>query len=250
MKLLRLSLCLWAAFVDAWRGRGLATNAVMTPGETSHGTASLDGTAAIATKNYLVVRGADDRHFKVPGAVTDVPLGILLNDELGTTEVDAVKKNIALFGLWPDTLPGVAAAAIAVDAWVVPDLATPGRVKALPATPGTYWAVGKSRFTVANAGDPVSIVHCTPFQVEVGAGGKVIFFGTHTWAGGAATTDAKAIAGLLSTDVVTATLRARGASETLVLAVPTADTLTFTLSANGANGSTKIDYAVHRAVGS
>jgi hypothetical protein len=130
----------------------------------------LDGTAAIATKNYVVVRGADDRHFKLVSAVGDLPLGILLNDEIATDEVDVVKKNIALFGLWPESLPAVAEAAIDVDAWLTPGVGTLGRVKALPATPGIYWVIGKSRFTVGAAGDPVSIAHCVPFQVRVGIG--------------------------------------------------------------------------------
>jgi len=157
----------FAAIADALRGRALATNVVFTPQQTSHGTVSLDGTAAIATKNYVVVRGADDRHFKIPSAATDVPLGILLNDEIATDEVDVVKKNIALFGLYPESLPAVAEAAIAVDALLVQGVGTPGRVKTLPGTTGTYFVIGRSRFTVANAGDPVSIAHCLPYAVVV-----------------------------------------------------------------------------------
>jgi hypothetical protein len=162
---------IYCALVDTrLRGRLLATNVVFTPQQTSHGTVSLDGTEAIATKNYVVVRGADDRHFKAVSVVTDVPLGILLNDEIAADEVDVVKKNIALFGLWPESLPGVAEAAIAVDAWLTPGVGTLGRVKALPTTPGIYWVIGRSRFTVASAGDPVSIAHFVPFQVKVGIG--------------------------------------------------------------------------------
>src|SRR4051794_40410791 len=122
----------FAAIGDSLRGRTLATNVVFTPQQTSHGTVSLDATAVIATKNYVVCRGADDRHFKVGTLVTDVPLGVLLNDEVTSGEVDVMPKSIALFGLYPESLPAVAAAAIAVDAELVIDLATPGRVKALP----------------------------------------------------------------------------------------------------------------------
>lgn len=164
-----------SAIANSLRGRGLATNVVFTPQQTSHGTVTLDGTAAIATKNYVVVRGADDRHFKLVSAVTDVPLGILLNDEIATDEVDVVPKNIALFGLWPESLPAVAEAAIAVDAWLTPGVGTLGRVKTLPVTTaGTYWVIGKSRFTVAAAGDPVSIAHCVPFQVTIGQQAEVV----------------------------------------------------------------------------
>lgn len=158
---------LFALLGHRLRGRALATNIVFTPQQTSHGTVSLDGTAAIATKNYVVCRGADDRHFKVGTLITDVPLGVLLNDEIETAEVDVTKKNIALFGLYPESLPAVAAAAIAVDALLVIDLATPGRVKTLPAAAATYLVIGRNRFTVANAGDPVSIAHCVPYTVVV-----------------------------------------------------------------------------------
>ncbi len=153
--------------MDSVRGRALAINAAMTPHETSRGTSSLDATAAIATKNYVVCRGADDRHCKVGTLVGDVPLGVLLNDEVAADEVDVVKKHIALFGVYPETLPAVAAAAIAVDAEVVIDLATPGRVKTLPVVGGTYLVIGRNRFTVAAAGDPVSLVHCVPRAVVV-----------------------------------------------------------------------------------
>lgn len=155
------------ALSDRLFGRGLAYNAVMTPNECRDGVASLHGTAAIATKNYVVVRGADDQHFKIGSAVTDVPLGILLNDEIATDEVDVIKKSIALFGVYQGTLPGVAEAAIDVDALLTPGVGTFGRVKALPTTPGVYWVIGKSRTTVASAGDPVSIVHCVPYKVLV-----------------------------------------------------------------------------------
>jgi len=168
----------FALIAHRLRGRTLATNVVFTPQQTSHGTASLDGTAAIATKNYVVVRGADDRHFKLVSAVGDVPLGILLNDEIATDEVDVVKKNIALFGLWPESLPAVAEAAIAVDDWLTPGVGTLGRVKTLPTVAGVYWVIGKSRFTVAAAGDPVSIAHCVPFKVVVATSGTVKAGGT------------------------------------------------------------------------
>jgi hypothetical protein len=75
---------------------------------------------------------------------------------------------------------------------------------------------------------------------------EVVFSGTRSWAGGAAATDALTLTGLKATDIVNATLRARASTETLVLAVPTTNTLTFTLSANGTNTTTKIDYKVLR----
>lgn len=162
----RLFFLLGLAFVamgDRLRGRALAINTVMTPNESRDGVQSLHGTAAIATKNYVVTRGADDQHFKLVSSVNDVPLGILLNDEIAADEVDVVKKDIALFGVYQGTLPAVAEAAIAVDAELTPGVGTFGRVKTLPTAAGSYMVIGRSRFTVAAAGDPVSIVHCVPY---------------------------------------------------------------------------------------
>ena len=162
-RLLFLLSVAFAALSDGLRGRALATNAIMTPNQCRDGVATLHGTAAIATKNYVVVRGADDQHFKIGTSVNDVPLGILINDEIATAEVDFVKKGVALFGSYQGTLEGVAEAAIAVDAELTPGVGTFGRVKTLPATTGSYMVIGRSRTTVASAGDPVSIVHCVPY---------------------------------------------------------------------------------------
>lgn len=71
--------------------------------------------------------------------------------------------------------------------------------------------------------------------------------GVYSWNGGSATTGSKTITGLLSTDIVVATLAARASTETLVLAVAAAGQINFTLSANGTNTTTKINYVVYRA---
>ncbi len=78
----------------------------------------------------------------------------------------------------------------------------------------------------------------------------VVAAGIHAWAGGAAATDSIAVAGLEATDIVQATLVARAAAETLVLAANDAgnDQIDLTLSANGTNGTTKVAYSVLRAV--
>lgn len=79
---------------------------------------------------------------------------------------------------------------------------------------------------------------------------RVFAAGIHAWAGGAAATDSIAVAGLEPTDIVQATLVARAAAETLVLAANDAgnDQIDLTLSANGTNGTTKVAYSVLRAV--
>lgn len=78
--------------------------------------------------------------------------------------------------------------------------------------------------------------------------GRVFATGIHEWAGGTATTDSIAVTGLLATDIVLCTLTARAATETLVLAVNDAanDQIDLTLSANGTNATTKVNYVVLR----
>ena len=159
-----------ATLGDRLQGRALAVNddAVFTPFESSRGTESLDANVPIAFRNAVVKTQPDnDRIFAPVNAATDIPRGILLNDQVLALEVGSVRKQVAIFGLYPDTLPAVAAGPIAVNVEVVADLTTPGCVRALPTAPGTYVVFGRSRFNVAAAGDPVSVVHCVPRVVVV-----------------------------------------------------------------------------------
>ena len=160
-----------AALGDRLQGRALAINddAVFAPNEAAHGTESLDAdaNALVSFRNAVVVIGSDDRHFTLPAAATDIPRGILVNDTVDAGEPGNIRKNVAIFGVHPGTLPAVAAAPIAVNAELVADLGTPGYVKTLPTAAGTYVVFGRSRFTVATAGDPVSIIHGVPHVVTV-----------------------------------------------------------------------------------
>ena len=158
-----------ATLSDRLQGRALAINddATFTPFESSRGTESLDADVAVGFRNAVVKTGSDDRHFALPTGAGDIPRGVLLNDEVPAAEVGVVRKQVAIFGVYRDTLPGVASGAIAVNAEVVADLSTPGYVRALPAAAGTYVVFGRARFNVAAAGDPVSIVHCVPRVVVV-----------------------------------------------------------------------------------
>lgn len=158
-----------ATLGDRLQGRALAINddATFTPFESSRGTESLDADVAVSFRNAVVKTGSDDRHFALPTSAGDIPRGVLLNDEVPTEEVGVVRKQVAIFGVYPDTLPAVAAGAIVVNAEVVADLVTPGRVRVLPTASGTYVVFGRSRFSVAAAGDPVSLVHCVPRLVVV-----------------------------------------------------------------------------------
>ena len=71
--------------------------------------------------------------------------------------------------------------------------------------------------------------------------------GIYSWNGGAATAGHKTISGLLTTDVVVATLHSQGAAELLQKASAAAGQINFTLDANGTDGTTKINYVVYRA---
>jgi hypothetical protein len=145
------------------RGRALATNAVLTPSETSRGTQSSIPDTAISFFNALVKLGATDREFTPVTAATDIPLGILMNDLVTTGDIGSgVPKVVALLGLYAESLPGVASGAIAAGAEVVADIVTPGYVKQLPSSGGPYVVFGRARRAVVNAGDPVSIIHCVP----------------------------------------------------------------------------------------
>lgn len=54
------------------------------------------------------------------------------------------------------------------------------------------------------------------------------------------------VSGVLSTDIVVATILAQANTVSIIKAVPTTNTLTFTLSGNGGAG-TSIQYVVYRA---
>jgi hypothetical protein len=163
---------LWALFAAVF-SRPLAINATpLTPMETSHGTESLDAdSGAIAIKNAVVKKGSDDRHFAVAAAQADIPYGVLLNDQVDSGEEGVIKKSIAVFGLYPESLPCVSdgSGTIALTDRVVVSAAggaAAGKVKKLPATTGTFHVIGRPRFAVAATdGDPVSLIHCTPYVV-------------------------------------------------------------------------------------
>ncbi len=158
-----------ATLGDRLQGRALAFNddAVMTPFESSRGTESLDADGTVAFRNAVVTLGSDDRHFRLPAAAADIPRGVVLNDQVDPGEPGTIRKQVAIFGLYPETLPGVAAGAIPANAELVADLTTPGYVKALPTAAGSYVVFGRARFAVASAGDPVSIIHTLPRTVTV-----------------------------------------------------------------------------------
>ena len=77
----------------------------------------------------------------------------------------------------------------------------------------------------------------------------VVYAGEHTTVGGGVA-EAKTLAGVLATDIVLAAISFTGTTpRTLIKAVPTTDTLTFTFSGDPNTGTAhKIMYAILRAV--
>lgn len=210
----------------------VAANTTYDPTLNMHGTVVRTNDAAITTRHLLWKQGATAGGIAICGAA-DTPLGTVDNEESGTGKPQTVfllgkggcKKMVASETMATLGVPVYAAAngKIALTGSV-----QVGTLQSAASGDGAIVIVNDANCALARSHHP-------------------IFAGTHSWAGGSATTDAKTLTGLLATDVVVCTLRARASTETLVLAVPTSDTLTFTLGANGTNTTTKIDYAVFRA---
>jgi len=97
--------------------------------------------------------------------------------------------------------------------------------------------------TAAATGDQIRVKYLAPNRNLT-----VMACGVHVWAGGAATTDSISVPGLLATDVVLATLTLKSGTQYLVSAVnnAAADTIDIILSANGANTTCALSYAVLR----
>lgn len=141
---------------------------VQLPIESTRGTESLFADAAIAFPFALVKTGSDDRHVAATANVADIPRGVVMHDTVSSDDVaNGIKKTVAILGMYPETLPVPASAPIAAGAQVVADPANPGQVKQLPAVAGTYIVVGRARFAVVTAGDPVSLIHQVPVAVTI-----------------------------------------------------------------------------------
>lgn len=113
--------------------------------------------AVVATRYLIAKPGTDENHVGICG-VNDIPKGIF------TDEAEAAEDSVAvaLFGMHKDGALGIASAAIAVDAFVVP--AANGKLRTLPATTGTYYIIGRCTKAAGADGDKVEFVPCFPTQ--------------------------------------------------------------------------------------
>ena len=93
--------------------------------------------AAIAARYLLVKNGTDANHIALTG-VSDIPLGIAVDEATAAEEGVAV----ALFGLHERGAIGVASGAIAAGDLLV--AGATGFVRTLPATTGSYNIIGRA----------------------------------------------------------------------------------------------------------
>lgn len=118
-------------------------------------------------KNVAVVRGSADASFKVPTADNELPLGICMNDEYRAdnlrqpliTSFAGTDVGIELHGIGDVTADGDVSFGDRVY------ITIGGKVKTVPATPGTYNVLGIAE-TSATDGNLVSI-KINPHQVVV-----------------------------------------------------------------------------------
>lgn len=205
--------------------------------EGTHATGKLNkrADAAITTRHLLYKVGTDIDHIAVAGA-TDLALGTV-DDEVATADIGDTLVTVNLLGKGGGTKRMVASEAITAGARVYQ--AAGGKV----ASTGTR-CVGRALIAAAADGDPIEVDDQPALPNP--AGRQLVYAGIHTWAGGAGTTNAATVTGTLTSDEIIATPIAVAGAGLLQKAVPTADTVTFTTSANFANGD-KIAYQVWRA---
>ena len=183
----------FVAFVDALKGRALATNAVMTPN--GNGGRHARRSRPMPRSTFVNALRHQDRnersgvHRCHGQQLRSADRRRAARYSLDAADVTAgTVKNIALFGLYPESIPAVAsAAAITVGDRLVLDIATPGRVKTLPATgrdlldhrhraaPNTPWPM-----PAIPSRSSTSLPH-----VKSRPAYKKLFGGIHAWAGGA-----------------------------------------------------------------
>lgn len=118
--------------------------------------------AAIGTRYLLVKIGSDASHVALCGAA-DVPLGVATDEPAAAEE----GVSVNLLGVQQECQIGIASAAIAAGAWIVP--AADGKLRTLPAGAGTYHIIGRALKAAAADGDDVEFIPCFPTQRVVEA---------------------------------------------------------------------------------
>lgn len=127
----------------------------------------LKADAAQSTRHLVVKSGSDADHFAV-GTAADEPLGICA-DEPSAAEEPA---TVALFGVTPGTLLGVASEEITAGQDVY--CAANGKLQNRPAVAGSYWKVGKAITGASGDGVQFEFAHHRPVRVSILANNAVL----------------------------------------------------------------------------
>lgn len=217
------------------RNRGCVRLANIAEGVHKEGRLNKLADAAITTRFLLYKSGTDADHIAVAGA-TDLAIGTV-DDEVATADIADTYVALNLLGRGNGTKRMVANAAVTAFSRVYQ--AAAGKV-----APSGTRCVGVALTAAAADGDVIEVMDVahTPSL----AGYSMVYSGLRIWAGGVATTENFAVAGVLATDLVLGTWNLVAGAPTAFKIVPTADLLTITTSANQANGD-KYAYFVFRA---
>lgn len=121
----------------------------------------------LVSRRYLLAKtGSDDRHAAVCGA-GDVPIGVFTDEAEQAGEL----IDVVLLATASETLLGHAAESIATGSFLVP--AASGGLRALPASPGSYYIVGRA-LQSAEADGRVVFVPSFPTLRVVGSQGSTL----------------------------------------------------------------------------
>ena len=160
--------CLVAMIIGAMLARRFGKRLACNQAPSVYNTTNLSilVSTALADRHSLV-KYVDATHANPPTLVGDIPIGFIRDDSVDALDVDTIVKSVALLGQHTGTLRGVAGAAIVLNAQLVADLATPGRVKTLPVAAGTYQVIGRANSAASAAGDVIEIRHHMPISIVV-----------------------------------------------------------------------------------
>jgi hypothetical protein len=120
-------------------------------GRHANGVINRKADAAITERYRIVKVGSDANHIAITTAITDIPLGVCL-DEPAAAETNCAVQLLNASG---GTVLMRAAAAIANNDLL--EATANGRVQTLTVTTGTHYCVGRALASAANAGDPVEV---------------------------------------------------------------------------------------------
>jgi hypothetical protein len=243
--------------------------------------------AAITTRHLLYKVGSDASHIAVSGA-SDLPIGTIADEATAAEELVAVqllgkkgtKRMVASEAINAGALVyaaasgkvattgtqcvGVALTTVTTDLDVIEvcDIVpqpTPGIAASIydahtilyATTDNTPAAltIAASRVVGRKASGNISAMTAAETNAVLGFSHYVLAAGVHVWAGGAAATDTITVAAVLTTDVVLVNIQVRGSGNpTSVIGVPSAGSIALLMDQNGQDSTTKIGYAVLRAI--